>query len=229
MPALLLVLALCLTALILRALLRRRSSRVDPRLVDYVVAHPAPAMLTPTLRDTTVLRTNLDDMTATFEQLGDTAATALLNEYFVALVPVIRRHHGVIIQFEFDKLFALFGQLLGPVPGDENHPANALRATLELQQALADLNTSLAARNLPTLRMRIGVATGLAHVGDLGTPDAAFYTAVGEPVTLARTLERTARLADLPNLVSPETHARTHHLFQFGKTPDGNFEVRGAQ
>jgi adenylate cyclase len=225
MPALLLLVALCLAALILRALLRRRSSRVDPRLVDCVIAHPDPALLTPALRDITVLRTNLDDMTATFDRLGDTAATALLNEYFAALVPVIRRHRGLIIQFEFDKVFALFG---APTT-DTDHPANALRATLDLQQALADLNTSLAARNLPTLRMRIGVATGLARVGDLGTPAAAFYTAVGEPVTLARTLERTARLADLPNLVSPETHARTHHLFQFGKTPDGNFEVRGAQ
>src|SRR4051794_33509925 len=155
---------------------RDRRSRSMPRKKDGLTK-PIPL-------DITVLFANLDDFVTLFEQIGHQRGAIIINEYYSIMTPIIRRHDGYLQHRAFDSLFICFGPILSA--SRANHAEQAIRAVLDMQNAMDLLNDRLTSRGLPQVRMRAGIATGQAIVGDVGTPEFSQFTAIGVAVNTAR-------------------------------------------
>ena len=141
-------------------------------------------------RQVTVLFADLVSFTALSEELGPEVLVAVLNEYFVRMSRVIGAHRGHVSKFIGDGLMALFGAL-EPNPWQAN---DAVSAALAMQEALAAFNQELAARNLPALRLGIGIHAGLAIAGVIGSHELLEFTVIGRTVNLAARVERLTRV-----------------------------------
>jgi adenylate cyclase len=101
-----------------------------------------------------------------------------LNEYFERMVEIAFRHEGTLDKFIGDEMMVLFGS---PVAHNDD-PIRAVRAALEMQAALVDLNERHEARGLPPFEIGIGINTGEVVAGYIGSSQALEYTVIGDPV-----------------------------------------------
>lgn len=147
--------------------------------------------------DVSVLFADLRGFTALAERLEPAATVALLNRYFALAAPAIVENGGTVSAFIGDAVMGLFG---APLPQPE-HPLLAARAALALQRGIADM----IAENPDLPRFRVGVATGPATVGSLGSPRRRAFTAIGDTVNLAARLETAAEPGGI--VISEETYA----------------------
>jgi adenylate cyclase len=170
-----------------RMVVKRIFSRYVPEaVVNQLAAHPESVALGGQRRVLTLLFTDLAGFTGLSEKLDPERAADLLNRYLTAMNEVIFRHGGTIDKFIGDAVMAFWNAPLA----DEAHARRALQAAIEMQQAMAQLNAGLAAEGLPPLGMRVGLHTGDALVGNMGSNIGRLsYTAIGDTVNLASRLE----------------------------------------
>ena len=159
-------------------------------------------------REISVLFADLEGFTSYSERHDAREVSAMLNAYFeVAIPPIVARHGGEIDRIVGDALMATFNRR-----GDQpDHPLRAARAALDLQEATAVIAD--AHRGWP--RFRVGVNTGEAVVGVLGTTGGRTHTVVGDTVNLAARLEAKAPVGGVAlglGTVRRLTGARTEPL-----------------
>jgi adenylate cyclase len=129
-----------------------------------------------------------------------------LNEFLRVMVDVVEgRHHGMINKFLGDGFMALFG--VGKDAGD--HADRALMAGREMLRALDQLNRELTASGGEPMRIGIGIHTGTAIVGSIGSPQRLEFTAIGSTVNLAARIEQLTKSVDASLLI---TEACAKHL-----------------
>ncbi|MDX1522035.1 MAG: adenylate/guanylate cyclase domain-containing protein, partial [Anaerolineae bacterium] len=164
-------------------------------------------------REVTVLFLDVTNFTAAAHQLDSEDVYLLMDETMSLLVEVVHKFEGTIDKFTGDGLMALFG-----VPiAHENDPERAIRAALEMQQVLQPLQRRIAQTYGFDFQTRIGINTGLAIAGNLGSNSHTEYTVIGDTVNLAARLETAAEPGTV--LVSAETFQRTQPLFNFAARP----------
>ena len=135
------------------------------------------------------------------EQLGPEQVTQLLNEHFSRATAIIKRHGGTVNRFIGDAIMAFWGAPLA----DERQALNACLAARDMQADMRKLREELAQRGLPPLNMRIGIHSGAAIGGNLGSSDRFDYTAIGDSVNLAARLEGVNKLYATEILLSADT------------------------
>jgi adenylate cyclase len=127
----------------------------------------------------------------------------LLNEWFTEATRAIVQHGGMVDKFMGDAVMALFG-----VPEERDEaPADAVRAALAMRDALSALNLYQKALGEPQLRIGIGIASGPAVVGFIGSHLRQSYTAIGDVVNVASRLESATRDHQCDILICPNTEA----------------------
>lgn len=174
---------------------------VPPDVVQSLTAHPERLSLGGESRELSVLFTDLEGFTSHSETLGPRRIARLINLYLDAMTQVIFDHGGTVDKYIGDAIMAFWNAPL-EIP---NHPRQALAAALAMQQALPALNTRLQAEGLPAIAMRIGLHSGEAIVGNLGSTRRFSYTAVGDTVNLAARLEPLNKHFGTAVLVSEDT------------------------
>jgi class 3 adenylate cyclase len=159
-------------------------SYMSPDVATALIADPGRAELGGRLVEATVLFADLTGFTTFSERTAAEDVVDLLNECFHAAVPVVLREGGTIDKFMGDAIMALFN---APAP-QADHALRAARAALGLQRAV---EAALRGReHVP--RFRVGVHTGPAVVGNIGTEDVRNFTAIGDAVNLASRLQEYA-------------------------------------
>ena len=108
----------------------------------------------------------------------------MLNEFFTLMAGVVFRHEGNLDKFIGDCVMAVWG----PPSSHPDDPARALRAALEMQDAVEVLNGSRMAAGKPPIEVGIGVNTGQAVVGYMGSTERHEFTAIGDSVNTASRL-----------------------------------------
>lgn len=183
---------------------RAFSLYVSPEVVDHVMAHPERLALGGERRDVTMLFTDLAGFTTFTEQLGAEQVTRILNVHFSRATAIIKRHGGTVNRFIGDAIMAMWGAPLD----DPRQSVNACLAACEMQEDLERLRAEFKAEGLPQIRMRVGIHSCNAIIGNLGSSERFDYTAIGDGVNLAARLEGVNKLYGTGILASGETVAR---------------------
>ncbi len=181
------------------------SHYVGPEVVAQISAHPELLALGGEKRQITAFFLDIENFTHLSEGLSPQEVVKLINTYFDALSKVIMAYGGTVDKFEGDAIMALFG---APVPS-EDHAEKACRAALAIREKMAELNASTG----QDLNVRIGLATGEAIVGNMGSEERFDYTAMGDTVNIASRLEGANKFYRTRILVTEGTQAASGAIF----------------
>ena len=159
---------------------------LSPQLAARLRAEPGVAELSGEERDVTVLFADLQGFTAFSERHTPAEVLSMLNEYWAKTVPVVLGEHGGMIErFAGDAIMVVFNAAID----HPDHPLRAARAGLALQHAAEELAAD--GRGRP--RFRVGINTGPAIVGNVGTAEQRSFTAIGDTTNLAARLQTHAQ------------------------------------
>ena len=177
---------------------------IDPRLVSRLIGGGTDQAERRTL---TIFFSDIKQFTGISEQLTAGAVVHLLNNYFASVADVIHAHHGIIDKYIGDAVMAFW---VPPFSKGDEHAVEACLAALAQQEAIAALRERIAEitgmrKNAPDLFVRMGVATGEAVVGTIGSESARSYTVIGDTVNLASRLEGINNIYGTSIMISEET------------------------
>lgn len=173
-------------------------------------------------REVTVLFADIRGFTAITEGMPPQGVIALLNETMAALGNAVERAGGVVDKYVGDEIMAVFGAPLV----QRDHARRAVRAALDIQEAMGALGEDRVARGAASVAVGVGLHTGEAVAGNMGSPSRLNYTVVGESVNLASRLFSAAGPGEI--LTSGVTRGR---LAEAGVSVDGSaqgFVIRAA-
>ena len=171
----------------------------------------------------TIMFVDIRGFTSRSANIAPARAVALLNEFLGAMVHVVEAQHGGMVnKFLGDGFMAVFGI------GAENaqHADDALAAGRAMQRALHELNAELATRGEASMQIGIGINTGAAIVGSIGSPERLEFTVIGSAVNLASRIEALTKTVGAPLLVTEATAAALQH--RDGLRDCGPQQVRGV-
>lgn len=192
---------------------------VSPEVVKTLLESPQGLQFGGEKREITVLMSDLRGYTR-FAEHGDPARVMeILNDYLARMTDIIIGYGGTINEFIGDAIFAVYG---API-AHPNHAERAAASALAMQQAMAELNRQNAERGWPRFEMGIGINTGVAVVGNIGSEQRAKYAVVGAAVNLASRVEGCTVGGQI--FLSPAAYEHIRHLAEVA--PPVSVEVKG--
>ncbi|HVQ36026.1 MAG TPA: adenylate/guanylate cyclase domain-containing protein [Pyrinomonadaceae bacterium] len=169
---------------------RANYSRFLPEyVVKQMLENPESFKLGGVNQTITVLFADIRGFTSISEHAPPEKIVSLLNRYFSAMTDIIFAHGGTLDKYLGDGLMALFGAPTG-TPEDAS---NALNAAVAMQRRILSINLELREEGLAEIGVGIGLHTGEATVGYIGSERRSEYTAIGDTVNTASRLESNAR------------------------------------
>lgn len=156
----------------------------------------------------TVLFADIRGFTRLSEHAQPEKVVQLLNKYFSAMTDIIFAHGGTLDKYLGDGLMALFGAPTA-TPDDST---NALNAAVAMQRRVIQINDDLKAEGLPEVAIGIGLHTGEATVGYIGSERRSEYTAIGDTVNTASRLESNSKGGQI--LISDATSKASRSRYQ---------------
>ena len=157
----------------------------SPQIANYVLNTPMGDKQGGDSKMVSILISDLRGFTAISAEMEPTPLIKLLNRYFEKMVEVIERFDGTVIEFLGDGIFVVFGA----PKEDENHAEKAVVCAIEMQNAMAEVNEWNRKHKYPELEMGIGINSGPAVVGNIGSKQKMKYGAMGYTVNLAGRVE----------------------------------------
>jgi adenylate cyclase len=160
-------------------------------------------------RELTIFFSDLQGFTSISEGLSPEDLTALLNEYLSAMTDIIQEEGGTIDKYEGDAIIAFWNAPLE----QPDHAVRGVRAALRCQGKLSAMRPDIHARIGKDMLMRIGMNSGPAVVGNMGSRTRFDYTMLGDAVNLAARLEGVNKQFRTYTMVSATTVERTSGAF----------------
>ena len=214
---------------------------IDPRVVEGLINQPKLAAAEGQRRVMTIMFCDMKGFTTLSEGMTPQGLVKVMNRYLSTMSEPIRRHGGVIDKYIGDAIMAYWGP---PFVEETDEGQFACLAASEMIKRIAPLREEvtelLGVRVIPTeCDVRIGVATGEALVGSIGSEIMMNYTIMGDTVNLAARLEAANKLYGSRSLIAEATVAKTDDTIQFrevdrlmvaGRTqPQAVFELLGRK
>jgi len=156
---------------------------VSPEVIRRLLTDPQ--RVKPRKTEVTVLFSDIRGFTTISEALDAQELAELLNNYLTEMTRIIFRHQGTLDKYIGDAVMAIWG-----APFDEpGHATRCAEAAIDMLARLAEMQEDWRARGKPVLDIGIGINTGVASVGNMGSALRYGYTAMGDAVNLASRLE----------------------------------------
>lgn len=197
---------------------------VPKALVRRLMERDGDRQLASAEREVTVMFTDIAGFTRIAEGTDAEALAGFLNDHFAIIATAVEAEGGTVDKFIGDAVMAFWG-----APEDQpDHAELACRAALAIRDAIEADNERRRTAGETQVRMRIGLHTGRAVVGNIGAPGRMNYTIVGDTVNVAQRLEQLAKETpadDVGILVSQETADRLGEVFAL--EPAGEHRVSG--
>ena len=174
-------------------------------------------------KEVTVFFSDIRDFTKFSEGHTPEEVVHMLNEYFQVMVGIINRNHGVVDKFIGDAIMAVWG---APNKSDDD-TYNAIKACLEMRIALEELNKKRAGRGEVPIKIGIGIHTGRAISGNIGSDERMEYTVIGDAVNTAARIEASTKAFGTDLLISGEAAKIVINRFMVEEA--GAVEVKGKE
>jgi adenylate cyclase len=161
---------------------------VSPAVIQEIIEGDVDLALGGQRRHLSVLFADIHGFTGLSERLAPEEVVSILGRFFARASHVVLAHDGTLDKFIGDAVMAFWG-----APADhEDHALRAVRAALEIQTAARELDREVRDRYGERFTVGIGINSGAAVVGHIGSPDRVSYTAVGDPVNVAARVQAMA-------------------------------------
>jgi adenylate cyclase len=181
---------------------RRLSQFFSPKVLREVVQHRDDGSLGTKRRLVTVLFSDIRGFTSLSEKLEPEQVAEMLREYLSEMTEVVFKHGGTVDKYIGDCIMALYN-----VPfADPEHAANAVRTALEFQERTLAVSAKWEARLGVSIRNGVGINTGEAVVGTMGSRQRLEYTAIGDTINLGSRLESITKDYKSSIIISESTH-----------------------
>jgi adenylate cyclase len=161
------------------------SRYVSSDVVAEIVAHPELLRLGGRRREITILFCDLAGFTSLSEALTPEQVSHLINVYLNAMTKIIMANSGTIDKYIGDAIMAFWGAPLD----DDEHALHAVQSAIKMQETMRDLQPEFQEMGVKSLALRIGINTGPAVIGNMGSDLRFDYTAIGDSVNLSSRLE----------------------------------------
>ena len=188
-----------------RTQLRRSfESYLDPRIINQMMQGETLPSFGGEHREITVIFTDIADFTTTAETMDAATVAGLLGDYFGVLTDLVVQNGGLVNDFIGDGLLVTFGAPMH----QPDHADRAVATALAMNEAAQRFNAGLAARGIKWGHTRIGVHTGMALVGNIGTRGKLKYGALGDTLNTASRVEGLNKYIGSRVAVTGETAAQ---------------------
>jgi len=186
---------------------------LDPGMVKKLQKDPSLLKLGGEKRDMTFLFCDIRGFTPISEKYkGDPEGlTKLINRFLTRMTNVIIANGGTIDKFMGDCIMAFWN---APIE-DLKHQQHAVQAAIQMQEELLKLNVQLAAEGLPNIAIGIGINTGEALVGNMGSDQRFDYSVIGDAVNLAARLESSSKTLGKTLVIGQDTFKSAKLDFDF--------------
>jgi adenylate cyclase len=174
---------------------------LDPRQVKKLQKNPSLLKLGGEKRVATYLFTDVRGFTSLSEQLPPDKVTYIMNKALTAQQTAVQKHEGMVDKYIGDAMMAIFN---APLDQDK-HFDKAIECAKDIVKNMKELNKELKAEALPTIAIGIGINTGEAVIGNMGSASRFDYTAIGDAVNTAARLESATKEAKVDILIGENT------------------------
>jgi adenylate cyclase len=180
------------------------SKFVSQDVVEELLANPEAISLGGSKKEITVFFSDVRGFTTISEALSPEGLVSLLNEYLSEMTELIIDYRGTIDKYMGDAIMAFWG---APARNDD-HAYYACVAAIAQYRALQQLQKRWSERNIPVIDIGIGINTGLAVVGNMGSSRRMDYTLMGDTVNLGSRLEGITKTYGVKICISEFTYER---------------------
>ena len=194
---------------------------VPSSVVDIILSDPTHQLLQTKRQWISILFADIRNFTYYSDILSPEDITKFLNDFFTSATEIIFMYGGTVDKFLGDAIMALFGT---PVYYEDN-PIRAINTALDIQNNLEKLRSEWSKKGFPSLYVGIGISTGEAVAGTIGSTQRMEFTAIGATVNLAERLESMAKGGEI--LVCENTYNYAKDFFDFEDL--GFIKVKGKE
>ena len=178
------------------------SHYLSPRVIDQIIKNPDYLKLGGEARQITIFFSDVAGFSTISESLTPPELVALLNEYLSQMTDIILGHDGTVDKYEGDAIMAFYG-----APNRlADHAVKACLAAIDMKKRLAEMREVWRKLGKHELRVRMGMNTGEAVVGNMGSHTRMDYTAMGDAVNLASRLEGANKFYGTYAMISQSTY-----------------------
>jgi adenylate cyclase len=174
---------------------------LSPEVIRRLLENPD--LVKPRKTEITVMFSDVRGFTSISEKLDAQELAALLNEYLTEMTQIVFRHNGTLDKYIGDAVMAFWG---APFE-DAQHATEGCHAALEMIARLAEMQKKWRAEGRPVLDIGVGLCTGVASVGNMGSELRYGYTALGDIVNLSSRIEGLNKEYATHILLSDTTYA----------------------
>jgi adenylate cyclase len=193
---------------------------IGKRAAEQILAHDPG--LSGVEEEITVMFVDMRSWTARTSVSAPSHVVEVMNDFFRVTVRVVEeKHRGMVNKYLGDGFMAIFG--VGE--SGSNHAGDAVAAGREILSAVRQLNNDLAAKGRAPIQIGIGIHSGPAIVGSIGSPQRLEFTAIGNTVNIASRMQGLTKTTGRPLLVTAAVRDRSGDSFSFEELPPQ--EVRG--
>ena len=176
---------------------------LDPRQVKQLQKNPELLKLGGETRVATFLFTDVRGFTSMSETLEPEQVTYIMNKALTAQQLAVQKHGGMVDKYIGDAMMAIFNAPLDLL----NHPKIAFECAKDIIKNMEELNQELEQEGLPSIAIGIGINTGKAVIGNMGSASRFDYTAIGDAVNTAARLESATKERGVDVLIGESTES----------------------
>ncbi len=180
-------------------------------VIDQILANPDSLRLGGQSCEITTFFSDVAGFSSISEKLSAEDLVQLLNEYLSEMSDIIMRNRGTVDKYEGDAIMAFWGAPLSYA----EHPYNACLSAVQMQARLEELRTAWRAEGRDELKVRMGLNTGKAVAGNMGSHTRMNYTVMGDSVNLASRLEGANKYYGTYTMASEYTWLATRGQFRY--------------